>query len=102
MYTQSSNYKEHVTASYTVSAKGDMVPPRVVHSGVRMIAPIKPCISDMPKDGISGQWKFSVSENGWVKHEQMLEIIQDLAQFIDENNIPKPVILFLDGASCHV
>ena len=102
MYTQSSNYKEHVTASYTVSAKGDMVPPRVVHSGVRMIAPIKPCISDMPKDGISGQWKFFVSENGWVKHEQMLEIIQDLAQFIDENNIPKLVILFLDGASCHV
>ena len=102
VYTQSSNYKEHVTVSYTVSAKGDMVPPRVVHSGVRLIAPNKPCIANMPKDGLSKEWGFSVSENGWVKHDQMLEIIQDLSHFMEENNILKPTVLFLDGASCHI
>ena len=102
VYTQSSNYKEHVTVSYTVNAKGEMVPPRVVHSGIRLIALNKSCIANIPKDGISGEWKFSVSENGWVKHSQMLEIIQDLSNFIDENNTQKPVVLFLDGASCHI
>ena len=64
MYTQSRNYKEHVTLSYRMSPKGDMWPPRVVHSGVRLFAPKKPCILNIPKDGIRGEWKFSVSENG--------------------------------------
>ena len=78
VYTQSSNYKEHVTVSYIANAKGEMVPPRVVHSGVRLIAPNKPCIA--------GEWKFSVSENGLVKHSQMIEVIQNLINFITENN----------------
>ena len=85
-----------------MSANGDMVPPRVVHYGVRLIAPKKPCILNIPKDGISGQWKFSVSENGWVKHPQMLEIIGDLGDHVKEKNIITPVVLFLDGATCHL
>ena len=48
----SSGSREHITASYTVAANGDMVPPRCVFKGVRNIAQKK--LQDLPKDGLSG------------------------------------------------
>ena len=93
VYTQSSNFKEHVTVSYTANAKGEMVPPRVVHSGIRLISHNKPCIDSNPKDGISGVWKFSVSENGLVKPYQMLEIIEELKNFIEKKAFRSPVFV---------
>ena len=52
IYSVSSGSREHITASYTVSANGDMVSPRCVFKGVRNIAQNK--LKDLPKNGLSG------------------------------------------------
>ena len=95
-----SSTREHVTMSFTVNAAGEMVPPRAVFAGLRDMARIR--LKDLPKDGRTGQWCFSYSENGWVKADTFLDIIDDLAKYIREHNIPTPVIAFFDGASCHI
>ena len=99
VFSVTSSTREHVTMSFTVNAAGEMVPPRAVFAGVRNMARDK--LRDLPKDGRTGEWQFSYSENGWVKAETFLDIINDLGKFIREHNIPTPVILFIDGASCH-
>ena len=66
----------------------------------RSIAKVK--LASMPKDGLSGELGFSYSENGWVTQEVYLDIVKDLGIFIQEQGIPTPVLLFLDGALCHL
>ena len=73
-----SSTREHVTMSFTVNAAGEMVPPRAVFAGLRDMARIR--LKDLPKDGRTGQWCFSYSENGWVKADTFLDIINDLAK----------------------
>ena len=100
VYTVSSNTREHITVSYTVNASGGMLPPHAVFSGKRNIAKVK--LASMPKDGMSGEWGFSYSENGWVTQEVYLDIVKDLGIYIQKQGIPTPVLLFLDGALCHL
>ena len=50
-----------------------MVPPRVVLA-LKQKQRLKNKFSSLPKDGASGEWQFSVSENGWVKANTLLEI----------------------------
>ena len=54
------------------------------------------------KDGRSGVWQFSYTDNGWVNQNIMILIIQDLGDFIMSQEIPAPVLLFMDGAKCHI
>ena len=54
------------------------------------------------KDGRSGVWQFSYTDNGWVNQNIMISIIQDLGDFIMSQEIPAPVLLFMDGAKCHI
>ena len=100
VYSVSSSTREHVTVSFTVNAAGGMVQPRVVYAGVRDMAKEK--LKDLPKDGQSGEWVFSYTENGWVKQKTYLDIIMDIVKFIEKHSIPLPVLLFIDGASCHL
>ena len=48
------------------------------------------------------EWQYTYTSNGWFKQETYLDIIQDLTPFITTENIPIPVVLFIDGAKCHV
>ena len=100
VYNVSSSTREHVTILYTINAAGDMVPPRGVFAGKRDMAKIK--LKDLPKDGKSGEWKFSYTENGWVKQHTFEDIVQDLGNYIKKKEIPIPVLLFMDGPSCHI
>ena len=86
--------------SFTVSASGALVPPRAVFAGVRNLAKTK--LENLPRDGQSGEWEFSYMDNGWVKQTTYLDILKDLAKYIHEKQIPTPVLLFIDGASCHI
>ena len=78
-----------------------MVPPRVVLA-LKQKQRLKAKFASLPTDGASGEWEFSVSENGWVKADTFLEIIQDVGDFIKKNDIPTPVLLFFDGATVHL
>ena len=59
IYSISSGSREHITASYTVSANGDVVSPRCISKGVRNVAAER--LKDLLKDGKSGGWKMSAS-----------------------------------------
>ena len=78
-----------------------MVPPRVVLA-LKQKQRLKAKFASLPTDGASGEWEFSVSENGWVKADTFLEIIQDLGNYIKKNNIPTPVVMFYVGATVHL
>ena len=64
VYSVTSSTRLHITAAYTVTASGKCVPPRLVFKGVRNMA--QQHLRDLPKDGLSGEWKFSVSDKGYV------------------------------------
>ena len=56
---------------------------------------------DLPKDGETGEWKFSISDSGYSNCDVMLEVVEDLDNYVIEKQIPKPVILFMDGFKGH-
>ena len=51
-----SNTRDHITASFIVSAAGGMVPPHCVFKGVINVALNH--LKDLPKDGLSGEWAY--------------------------------------------
>ena len=53
LFSLSSGSREHITACYTVSAAGEVVPVRCILKGVRNVAQQK--LKDLPKDGKSGK-----------------------------------------------
>ena len=50
----------------------------------------------------SGEWTFSVSEKGYITRELYIEVLRDLDKYLIEKDIPRPVIIFNDGASPHI
>lgn len=56
---------------------------------------------DLPKDDVTGEWKFSISDSGYSNCDVMLEVVEDLDNYVIEKQIPKPVILFMDGFKGH-
>ena len=100
VYSVSSGSREHITASYLVSASGEMVPPRLVYKGVRNIAQEK--LKNLDKSGKSGSWGFSVSEKGYITRELFVKVLLDLDRYLSANKIARPVIMFIDGASPHI
>ena len=100
IYTVAGSTREHVTTSFTVSAAGDVVPPRTIHKGVRNVAATH--LQNLPNDTQSGQWTFSVSEKGFINRELFLQVLIDLDNYLNKHNIKRPIILFYDGASPHI
>ena len=99
IYHVSSGSREHITVSYVCNAAGGMVPPRVIYKGVRNIAPSQ---LNLPEDGLSGKWTFSVAPKGYITRPLFVEVLQDINNYVEKNQIQKPVVLILDGASPHL
>ena len=76
--------RKHVTASVMFDAAGYVIPPRLVYAGVRNRFKQ---LAKIPTTGITGEWKHSVSENGYVNRGIFLEVLQDLDQSLTERNI---------------
>ena len=51
---------------------------------------------DLPKDDVTGEWKFSISDSGYSNRDVMLEVVEDLDNYVIEKQIPKPVIFFME------
>ena len=100
LYNFSGSSREHVTASYTVSANGGCVPVRTIFKGVRNMAAQH--LKNLPTNGKSGSWKFGVTANGYVTREAFMDILQDLDDYLVEQNVTRPVILFMDGQKGHI
>ena len=100
LYNFSGSSRDHVTASFTVSASGGCVPVRTIFKGVRNMAAQH--LKDLPTNGKSGSWKFGVTANGYVTREAFMDILKDLDEYLEEKNIRRPVILFMDGQKGHI
>ena len=59
-------------------------------------------MENTPSDGVTGKWRFSKSASGYVTRETFLEILSDLDDYLTLNNIPRPVILVIDGYKGHL
>ena len=57
-------------------------------------------ISKIPTTGLT-KWSCSVSPHGFVTSETMLDIVGDLRDHIVAEEIPTPVIMFMDGYKAH-
>ena len=57
-------------------------------------------ISKIPTTGLT-KWTCSVSAHGFVTSETMLDIVGDLRDHIVAEEIPTPVIMFMDGYKAH-
>ena len=62
----------------------------------------KKWLKDLPKDGRTGHWGLSVTEKGYMMTDMFLVILEDLDMTLTEQNIQRPVILIVDGASSHI
>ena len=100
LYHVSGGSREHITVSYLCSASGAMVPPRVIYKGVRNMAPIH--LKNLPTDGLSGTWNFSVSQKGYINQDLYVEVLKDLDQYLTLHSIQRPVLLIIDGAKAHI
>ena len=89
----------NITSSVTVSADGEYCGVRLVFRGKRNRFQH---IRDIPDTGITGRWRTSVAPKGYVNCDVFLEVLGDLKEHIEEKNIPKPVLLYIDGYNGHL
>ena len=99
VYNTGGDSKLHITASVTASADGEYVGVRLVYTGKRNRYQH---IKDLPQTGITGRWRCSVAPKGYVNRDVYLEVLDDLVEHLREKNVPKPVILFVDGYGGHL
>lgn len=87
--------KEAVTILVFISASGKTLPPCVVFPYVR---PPKEVINSMPAG-----WLLGKSETGWMKSEIFFDyIVNGFNKWVDDQNIQKPVLVFVDGHKSHL
>ena len=101
-YNIGGSSRQHLTASVMVGADGTVTAIRIVWSGKRWSAAETDLEKTLPSDGVTGKWKFSKSESGYVNREIFLDILSDLDQHLTTHNIVRPVLLFVDGFSGHL
>lgn len=95
VYTASGDEKENLTVLVTSNAAGVLAPPMVVYPYERLPAVIA---HSVPKD-----WCIGRSESGWMCAKTFYEYIANVfSPWIEKKQIPKPVILFLDGHNSHM
>ena len=96
----SSSTRDHITCVLTVSAGGDIIPPMCLFRGVRNVAAVH--LATLPQDGKSGAWSLHSTEKGFITSEKFVVLLQELVKHLEERQIERPVILFMDGASPHI
>lgn len=87
--------KSALTVMFSFSASGSCVPPMIIYPYVR--------IPDEIMRGVPLGWGVGSSESGWMTSENFYEYIANIFnRFLEEENIERPVILFVDGHKSHL
>ncbi|KAJ8956456.1 hypothetical protein NQ318_010770 [Aromia moschata] len=87
--------KDNITVLVTFSANGKIAPPLVAFPYIR---PPRALVENMPD-----HWVLGKSDSGWMTGTVFFEYIaNDFNKWLDENDIRRPVILFLDGHRSHM
>lgn len=88
--------KENITVLLTVSADGVMQPPMTLF-------PYKKRIPSSIHKKYPKSWGIGHSESGWMTGETFYEYMTNVFHpWILNNNIPLPVLFFLDGHASHI
>ncbi|KAK9753014.1 CENP-B N-terminal DNA-binding domain [Popillia japonica] len=89
------NEKENITVLIIFNARGNIGDPLVVFPYIR---PPRAVIENMPSNCILGK-----SEKGWMTGEVFFEYIANgFDTWLTEQNIKRPIILFVDGHKSHL
>lgn len=87
--------KSAITAMFTFSASGKVVPPMLIYPYQRLPSVIVNSVPD--------NWGIGHSDNGWMKAELFYEYIVNVFNtYLMENKVTLPVILFVDGHKSHL
>ena len=91
VYSVTGDSKEQITCLCAVSAAGEVIPPMHIFAGVRFrYNPMADCVP--------GAY-FGRSPNGWISTELFFGwIANHFARYVKE----RPVVLLVDGHSCHI
>ena len=101
IYNRAGDPRLHVTGAVSVNAAGGVLL-RIVHDGERCLCgPGRKYLNDLPSDGVLGVIEFSVTDSGYVKRHIFLLILKDIVAYCVANNIPFPIVLFVDGYGGH-
>ena len=95
-----SGSRSHETLSVTASAAGNLVWPRLVLKGIWDIS--KKHLSCLEPGISTGNFLFSYTESGFVNKDVFYKIILDLDEYLTVNKTPRPVLLLIIGATCHI
>lgn len=86
--------KECLTVLVGASADGKLLPPLTLFPYKRMPQNIA---AKMPKN-----WAIGRTDSGWMTCESFFEYITNVFfPYLEQNNIERPVVMFLDGHSSH-
>ena len=77
LYNIRGSSRDHVTLSVTVSVGGEVAGMRVLYPRKRWCKDEKDLMETLPSDGVTGKWRFSKSEKGYVNREIFLDILKD-------------------------
>lgn len=87
--------KSNLTFLGTFSANGEVVAPMIIYPYKRLPAAIG---MEVPDDFYIGY-----SDSGWMKSETFYEFVSKAFNpWLEENEVPKPVLLLVDGHRTHV
>nr|XP_018910608.1 PREDICTED: uncharacterized protein LOC109039555 [Bemisia tabaci] len=85
----------HVAMFLAFSASGMIAPPMLISQQSASLR----CFQQSVPDG----WFLGISENGWMTGKTFFEyIVSVFKPWLDENNIPKPVIVFFNSSTTHL
>ena len=87
--------KSTLTFLGTFNASGDIVQPMIVYPYVRVPSDI---VRSVPQEFMIG-----ATESGWMRSETFFEYISNgFVPYLNDHNIERPVILFIDGHKTHL
>ena len=89
------NEKDTLTVLGTFSADGSVLPGMIIYPYQR---PPREVVESIP-----APWALGLSESGWMRSDTFYEyVVNVLDPYLVEKNVPKPVVLFLDGHRSHM
>lgn len=95
LYNFCGDEKENLTVLITANDTGQLAPPLIVFKYERVPAHISASVPD--------DWGIGKSESGWMCGSTFYEFITNIFDpWLQQQNIQKPVLFFLDGHKSHL
>ena len=92
VYQKTSNTKEQITVYACGNVTGAFLPPKILFPGQRLR---NIGMGDYPEA------HYSCTDKGWMDSETFVTCLEALDEFATQQNIKRPIILYIDGHKTH-